>query len=846
MAKGERLADIGGLRAAGGDPFAACGAVMRRVADSREMNDEIVSTLRGYVRRSRSESRSLPVYLVVPAGVDAYGIGDWVGRRIPFGVRVLPWRDAADELWSLSPAFDGRRVASRAQSVTAAREALARVTGREPSDGAVRSAGQFLDAAPVPEDAMPALAAAGGTACKVASGLIAAYEDALSARSLVSVARMTRLMGPVLPSMPHMRIVSESPAEHDLAQAAFYASAVSAGADVTVLRRDASANDLAAEAEAAGAVFAVCHGTHAMPRFIADACRLLHDRGTDWSDMAVSLADVSDAYPDLLDALASSGVPFECRLSLPVSRHPAGGTVLSLLRGAAPGEEPSSLADGLREAISGLDEMQDDELSEDAMLIAGCVARVAGRIGTGDADALADAVSACRLPLTRAYGENGVAVVTQHAAAYSGRHGFVVCGMESGASRRYERPDAFHAAEEALGMTVDRWVGASISRFEVSDMLRIAARSGGGIVLARCATDEEGRGVPPSVEWARCAARELGDDGLPVGLADDRRMLASELSYLRKDDPGRPVTVGRRGGAPDASLAASVMALRGKNVFAPTEIERYLMCPRSWLMSSSALGYDDEATDDPRDFRNIGSMVHDALRRYHVANADLHAPDEGLMRASVDAAVAARGVDGASADLVRAHVLRRVRRSVCADVSLPDGCSVLSNERGVGNRQILGEGSSFRIGGRIDRIDAVGEPHDGLLPVVVVDYKGAVDATYQYGDCLPPHMQAMLYGALIDGQPVTEPGHRGLAYDVLGCVYRSYSGGSSYGVCCAPGYLSARATTDLPTVKSALAEAREAAVSAVEGMMSGAFERRPSDEACRRCPTRPACEIGRQ
>jgi hypothetical protein len=250
---------------------------------------------------------------------------------------------------------------------------------------------------------------------------------------------------------------------------------------------------------------------------------------------------------------------------------------------------------------------------------------------------------------------------------------------------------------------------------------------------------------------ALCAS--LG--GLPSAVPEADRRLAAALAL-----EGGPAVEGllrradrfRRAGADDVAPGAAARFLAAVREVSPTQATTAAACAhRHFLEYVAKVREDDVPFAGPRvDPRDVGRLVHDALRR---AGDDPDAAPEDVARAALAQADLPDGAerDFVAADLVRVLRLFRAREEdSAASGYAPVGFEVAFGSA-AGTPIALGEGpASFRLAGRIDRVDVKGDP--AARRAIVVDYKlsrsaceGALRSTRSHAD-----LQMALYARAVE------------------------------------------------------------------------------------------------
>ncbi|MDI6711700.1 MAG: PD-(D/E)XK nuclease family protein [Anaerosomatales bacterium] len=281
-------------------------------------------------------------------------------------------------------------------------------------------------------------------------------------------------------------------------------------------------------------------------------------------------------------------------------------------------------------------------------------------------------------------------------------------------------------------------------------------------------------------------------------------------------------------------------ALSQREVFAASELESYLQCPRLWFYRHVVKA---EGLDVEIDVRHKGRIAHAILQRFYqkwqelgakrVRAADL--PRALQVHAEVAESVVADGAVAESLD-ERAQIERAVRGSravIVHDAESFPGFEPAAHEAVLAAHEPWSDFGGWRLSGRVDRID-VGE--QGLI---VSDYKSSTAPKLSWQRFERSGvLQAPLYAAAAS---------RMLGLPVAGMIYRAMSwngkdrGAYLEGVVSSP-WLTRSDALDAAGIESVIAEAVERADAAVAGIRSGLIPCEPLDkDTCRSCPARPWC-----
>ncbi|MFU8890622.1 MAG: PD-(D/E)XK nuclease family protein [Anaerosomatales bacterium] len=370
------------------------------------------------------------------------------------------------------------------------------------------------------------------------------------------------------------------------------------------------------------------------------------------------------------------------------------------------------------------------------------------------------------------------------------------------------------------------------------------------LVLLRQATDVTGQALRPSVFWDEVLDlyRDPGagqdDEGHPEGLPCVCRPLSTLAESSVSYSPGRRKerASGRhRPFRPSRGVLASddvLAAIRTRDEFSVSELERYTTCPYRWFVESAVRPREIDVAFEARE---AGSAAHEALalfyERWSGTGASRRVLPEDLPEAlrvadeAVDA-VLERAPDtrGLAEELAAARVRRWVAGVVEDDASLLPGYTPIQHELAFGRE----EGRPFELAGvalkgRIDRIDS---GHGGL---VVTDYKSAASvsghASFAGSGVIQLPVYLLTAATLFAGEP-------------HGAIYRSLRSRTARGFWredrlslleCG----SSVDAVDAQALASILSTAADRVRAAAEGIRSGAIA--PVAGGCDACATCHAC-----
>lgn len=399
------------------------------------------------------------------------------------------------------------------------------------------------------------------------------------------------------------------------------------------------------------------------------------------------------------------------------------------------------------------------------------------------------------------------------------------------------------------------------------------------VVLSRTVEDQ---GVPvlPSPFWTALVEAARGEDELVVStVAVDsyepriyserewqsylwqRRMSApAELAAREAIANGMPevqaasfANKGIFGGRLSSLSPTALLETRfgPERSFAPTELERYGRCPFQYFMGH-VLSLESPAAETPDlDGRDRGTLVHEALRRFHQRFEPAIRPENAAEARAAMAAV----IDELRADFAThlwavqdqrrlEAVLQRFVELECETSAHAAAPTMIERSA----RMQLGPGCTMKA--RIDRVD---RDDEGFL--VVYDYKTgrapvktreALERRLDEGTSL----QLMLYlGALREelNAPlagcgyVLLPNERGVEKSIV-CGLRE-RGGRSFDA----SVLKPRAEVEAEALDELVERARATAFSFTERIRRGDYPVRPADESnCSHCDFRTICRVDEQ
>lgn len=291
----------------------------------------------------------------------------------------------------------------------------------------------------------------------------------------------------------------------------------------------------------------------------------------------------------------------------------------------------------------------------------------------------------------------------------------------------------------------------------------------------------------------------------------------------------------------DAELGADLReALAQRSVFAASELEAYLRCPRLWFYRYVVRA---EGLDAEIDALRAGRVAHAILQRFYekwqeLATARVHPADLARaleLHAHVAESVAA---DGMTAESLRerARIQRAVRGSrlvIVRDAESFVGFEPVRHEVVLSDEEPWTEFDGWRLRGRVDRVDA------GEAGLIVTDYKSRTKPElswrrFESGGVL----QAPLYAAVI---------RRMLGQPVAGVVYRTMSwrekdrGAYLRGAVMSP-WLAAGDAVDADGLEAIIADAVRRAGEAVAGIRAGRIPCEPlGKDTCESCPADTWC-----
>lgn len=263
----------------------------------------------------------------------------------PLGVRVLTLPQLVEQLWDLHG--DGRSFVTELQRKVLLRPLVAEmgVLESSPSAGLVSQLADFVrEAVGAEPDSQIAFSESESRIMR----LVEAYGQRLESEGLIEPVQAQRLLVS-LNACADMHLVFEAP-DLNKASTRSFIEDVKPNAKVTVFEQavniDASAQLDSHELEdvrkrlftGLGGVKAqghvrvgVARGSHVEANVVAQLVKTVHEEAQiAHGDIAIALASVSEAYPQLLHALATASIPFSARFSVPLARTGLGAAFIAL------------------------------------------------------------------------------------------------------------------------------------------------------------------------------------------------------------------------------------------------------------------------------------------------------------------------------------------------------------------------------------------------------------------------------------------------------------------------------------------------------------------------------------